>query len=201
MSGRRRRGRKQGGYTLVEVMMAIAILTASGVAIIAMQEAVIRGNIEARQVGTATAIARSTVELLRMDALNWTNPAVGAASFSTTRFLRDVPIAAAVAPGPWQPLGVATAAPERFRDYYGLPTTVAADMVYCTQARFAWIMPGTLLRADVRVWWTRSGTQVNHAPYAGCPNITDIDARSRMSDLHFVQTSTELRYAPGPLLR
>lgn len=198
---RRRKGRdrRREGYTLVEVMMAIGILTASGVAIIAMQEAVIHGNIEARQLGTATAIARSSAELLRIDALNWTTPAVGSTTFNATRFLRDVPTAASAVPTLWQPFGAATAAPERFRDYYGFNTAVAADMVYCVQSRFAWIFPGTLLRADIRVWWTRSGNDVDHAAYAGCPNITDIDARSRMLDLHFVQTSTELRYTPAPL--
>ena len=194
--GRRRR---RAGYTLVEVMMAIAILTASGVAIIAMQEAVIHGNIEARQLGTATSVARSSAELLRLDALNWTAPSVGSTTFNATRFLRGVPTAATAIPTPWAQFGVETAAPERFRDYYGNPTAVAADMVYCVQSRFAWIFPGTLLRADLRVWWTRAGTDVNHAAYAGCPNITDLDARTRLTDLHFVQTSTELRYTPGPL--
>ena len=199
MSRRARRNRAKEGFTLVEVMMAIAILTASAVAIVGMQEAVIHGNIEARQLGTATSIARSSAELLRLDALNWTTSSVGSTTFTATRFLRAVPSAATAIPSPWLPFGAASSAPERFRDYYGVNTAVAADMVYCVQSRFAWIFPGNLLRADIRVWWTRSGTAVNHAPYAGCPNITDVDAATRLMDLHFVQTSTELRYNPGPL--
>jgi prepilin-type N-terminal cleavage/methylation domain-containing protein len=196
---RRARGQRRDGYTLVEVMMAIAILTASAVAIIGMQEAVIHGNIEARQLGTATSIARSSAELLRMDALNWTSTSLGSTTFNNTRFLRDVPTSATAAPTAWAPFGVTTGAPERFRDYYGNNTAVTADMVYCVQSRFAWIFPGQLLRADIRVWWTRSGPDVNHATYAGCPNIADPDGATRIRDLHFVQTSTELRYTPAPL--
>jgi Tfp pilus assembly protein PilV len=194
-----RRRARRGGYTLVEVMMAIGILTASAVALIAMQEAVIHGNIEARQLGTATSIARSTAELLRVDALHWVAPAAGTTSFATTRFLRDVPTAASPIPTPWQALGAATSAPEHARDYYGFTTTTSANMVYCVQTRFAWIFRNTLLRADIRVWWARSGADVDHAAYAGCPNIPDINAATRIQDLHFVQSAIELRYNPPPM--
>ena len=195
---KRRPRRREAGYTLVEVMMAIGILTASGVAIIGMQEAVIHGNIEARQLGTATSIARSTAELLRLDALNWTATSVGSTTFNRTLYMRDVPTSATAVPSAWAPFGAATGAVEHARDYYGRSTAVAADMVFCVQTRFAWIFPGTLLRADVRVWWPRSGQDVNHATYAGCPNLTP-NAAGLINDLHFVQTSTELRYTPAVL--
>lgn len=192
-----RRRRTRAGYTLVEVMMAIGILSVSAVALLSVQEAVARGNTDARQIATATQIMRSVGEDLRLDALNWRSSTLNAMTFNMTRFLRDVPTAATAAPSAWLPLGQTTGAPERFRDYSGAPTADPANMFFCVQSRFAWIFTGTLLRADVRVWWVRPGA--DRSAFAGCPNITDVDARTQLANLRFVQSAFELRYTPAPI--
>lgn len=198
---RRSKRARRAGYTLVEVMIAIAILTASSVAILALQEIVVHGNVTARQMTTATQIARTTEELLRVDALNWTQAGTTASVSifgAGARFLRDVPSTASAAPGPWTRFGTAVGAIEHAYNYQGVPTAVSSDMVYCVEARYAWLYPGQALRADVRVYWPRSGPWVDASLYYGCPLQTG-ESSSYINNLHFVQTSTVLRYNPGPL--
>ena len=187
---------KRAGYTLVEVMIAIGILTVSATAIFGMQEVVIRGNSDARDIGTATSVARATLELLRLDALNWTQSTASATTFAPTRFMRDVPTAPGPIPSTWLPFGQATSAIEHAYDMRGDPTAVTANMRFCVESRFAWIFIGTAVRADVRVWWVRTNGDLS--AYMGCPAQT-LDATALRTDLHFVQASTVLRYSPGPV--
>lgn len=198
-SERARRRPRRGGYTLIEVMMAIAIITASSVAIVALQEVVVRGNVDARQISTATTIVRSTLELLRLDALYWTTSTPSASvPWSTTApgYLRDAPTAATAAPTAWAPFGQTVMAREHAYDYQGRVTAVAADMFYCVETRYAWVYPGQALRADVRVWWVRPGPSVNAASFAGCPQQGLVLDRA---SLHAVQGTTVIRYTPGGL--
>lgn len=197
--GGSRRPHRRGGYTLIEVMMAIAIITASSVAIVALQEIVVRGNVDARQISTATTIVRNTLELLRLDALYWTTSTTSASvPWSTTApgFLRDAPTAATAAPTAWAPFGQTVMAPEHAYDYQGRITTTAADMFYCVETRYAWIYPGQALRADVRVWWLRPQPAQPAAGFAGCPQQGAVLDRS---SVHAVQGTTVIRYTPGGL--
>jgi type IV pilus assembly protein PilV len=195
-----RRARKRAGYTLIEVMMAIAIITASSVALLGLQEIVVRGNMDARQMTTATTITRTSLELLRLDALCWTQsyPSAGTVSFGTgcRGFLRDAPIAATAAATAWAPFGRTAAAVEHAYDYQGRATATTAEMFYCVESRYAWVYPGQLLRADVRVWWVRPGPNTNAAAFAGCPTQgLTLDTVS----LHSVQGTMTIRYTPAGL--
>lgn len=195
-----RRRRKRSGYTLIEVMMAIAIITASSVALLGLEEIVVRGNMDARQTTTATTIVRNTLELLRLDALYWTQsyPSAGTVTWGTGArgFLRDAPTAASAVAPAWAPFGQTAAAPEHAYNYQGIVTTTAADMFYCVETRYAWVYPGQALRADVRVWWVRPGALVNAAAFAGCPTQGLV---LNAASLHAVQGSTVLRYTPQGL--
>lgn len=195
----RRSRRTRAGYTLIEVMMAIAIVTASSVALLALQEITIRGNMDARQMATATTVARNTIELLRLDAVGWTQsyPSAGSVVWGAgvRGFLRDVPTAAAAAASPWAPFGQTAAAIEHAYDYQGFPTAVGGNMFYCVESRYAWVYPGQLVRADVRVWWVRRSNLTNAALYAGCPTQP---AQIPSLDLHSIQATLTIRYTPPP---
>jgi prepilin-type N-terminal cleavage/methylation domain-containing protein len=193
----RRRVSRRGGYTLIEVMMAIAIITASAVALFGLQEIVVRGNMDARQMTTATTIVRNTLELMRLDAVGWTQsyPTAGTVAWGTgvRGFLRDAPTAATAAAPPWAPFGATIAAPEHAYDYQGNVTGVPADMFFCVESRYAWIYPGQAMRADVRVWWVRPSSLVGAAAFAGCPTQGLV---LNTTNLHSLQGSTVLRYTP-----
>jgi hypothetical protein len=179
--------------------MAIAIITASSVALIGLQEIVVRGNMDARQTSTATNIARTTIGLLRIDAVNWSSATTSATVTlgpNARGLLRDVPVAATAAAGPWGAFGASVGAVEHAYDYQGRPTSVAANMFYCVETRYAWIYQGSLARVDLRVWWVRPSSVVNAAIYAGCP-VQPLVLNT--ADLHSLQATPTLRYTPPPV--
>jgi prepilin-type N-terminal cleavage/methylation domain-containing protein len=202
MTARRTRSRRrsQDGYTLIEVMMALAIITASSVALLAVEEVTIRGNVDARQMATATSIARTTLELLRLDAVGWTQSYSSAGTVAwgtgTRGFLRDIPTVASPAASPWAPFGQTVMAPEHAYDYQGNLTTRVSDMHFCVETRYAWVYTGQAVRADVRVWWVRPGPLTNAALFAGCPLQPAV---LPIANLHAVQSTMVLRYTPPPL--
>ena len=56
---RRRRTTGSVGYTMVEVMMALAILTIAASGIVAMQKATLVGNMKSRNLATASQVAQA----------------------------------------------------------------------------------------------------------------------------------------------
>lgn len=76
------RSSRRRGYTVVEVIMAIAVLGLGAAGVIAMQKATLIGNTNARNLATATTIAQSWIERLRLDAQAW-NEAGGSPDLST----------------------------------------------------------------------------------------------------------------------
>ena len=83
--------RRRQGFTLVEVMVSLGIMTIGAMAVLAMQQQIIRGNMHARQLTTATQIAQNVIERLKIDSLSWT--AAGLPP-NTTIYLKNVTPAA-----------------------------------------------------------------------------------------------------------
>jgi len=196
----RRRARRQDGYTLVEVMMALAVLTTGAVGILGIHQAVMRGNFEARRVATATHIASTWIERLQRDAVGWSRggPSITftpATDLAQTRWLRSVPARDAV------PIWFVPTAAGNQRatfDHFGQDTAVTADMRYCTNVRLQWVYFGQAMRADVRVWWTRSTPSAQIAAFAGC-NGGDLETLgTRVRDIGFVNASTVIRWVAPP---
>lgn len=168
------------GYTVVEVMMALSVLSIGITGIVAMQKVTLLGNTRARDLAAATALASSMIERLRYDALRWNfintgNPATNSAPYINTQYLQlsknTAPtmddaiwqvVVPGTAPGTWDNNGVLGAFDVTTQD-----TTVAAEMAYCVNVRLTEIMydpedkciPTTncpsVLRAEVRVYWLK----------------------------------------------
>src|SRR5271165_2005192 len=62
------------GYTAVEVLMAMTVMTIGAAAVMSMQKASVQGNLDARETDVANSIARMWVERLQRDAMQWTQP-------------------------------------------------------------------------------------------------------------------------------
>src|SRR5579884_2793927 len=71
-TARRRAGR--GGYTAIEILMAMTVLAIGAAAVMSMQKASMQGNLDARKTDVANSIARTWVERLERDAMKWTLP-------------------------------------------------------------------------------------------------------------------------------
>lgn len=161
---RRRRGGRRGGFTLLEVMIALAIMTFGAVGLMSLQQASTRGNMNARMMSTGVEINRRWLERVRADALSWTNNRTPV-DRQNTLYLNDV--VAPVAGSDWfAPVnglrGTAGA------DWYGRDTAiedcdVAGDAAcrpirYCTHLRVEWIVANSVARVDSRTFWYRGGS-------------------------------------------
>lgn len=204
--GQRRHGprRRRAGYTLIEVMMAMGVLTAGAVGIMAMIQASTRGNLEAREMTTGNQLSQRWVERLRRDALSWqrSTRVLDPTLLARTSYLQLVPNPGGV-PAWFVPVPPVGSPDTANFDFYGRNTAAPADSYYCTNVRLEWLYVGRAMRADVRVWWLRRASGTNTDPtrvaLAQCapgmdPTLLgDNDWRVRMTF-----ASTVLRHTPMP---
>lgn len=172
---------KSRGYTVVEVMMALVVLTLGAVGVVAMQRAVAMGNTNARNLATANGIAQSWVERLRADAQVW-NDQGGTPDISDTGWLNTAGTSPPAAGAGWTTpatiaYGAGTPAGTDTADIMGADLLRPADatsfgVAYCTQirlTRFANAPSGALasyyklVRIEVRVIWDRLTQRINCA--------------------------------------
>lgn len=200
----RRMRRRSRGYTVVEVMMALAVLTLGAAGVIAMQKATIVANTNARNLATANAIAQSWMERMRVDAQAWNEPG-GSPDIGNTRWLNLAPAAAPVGGAGWfapSLVNVNTSHPagSPIADVMGADLfagdNAALVPAFCTQVRltrFAANQSTQLaafyraIRVEVRVVWDRSGVQIDCATL---PLNWDTDV-GRYGSVYLVSAVTE----------
>jgi type IV pilus assembly protein PilV len=175
VSTRRLRSRSRG-YTLVELMMALALFAVAVLGIISMQRITVISNAHAKNVALAERIAQGWAGQLEMDASAWNTSAFPGG------FLNSA--------GTWQrPTYVTARSFGAAFDALGNPLSDnAADTAkaaFCTHVRMSWLYPTTLgiagngmLRAEIRVYWPRDGeTPLNPATPFCSPSQTTVQAR------------------------
>jgi prepilin-type N-terminal cleavage/methylation domain-containing protein len=138
------------GYTLVELMMALALFTVAVLGIISMQKITVASNAHAKNVAIAQRIAQAWAGQLEMDATAWRT------DFGTG-WLNDANV--------WQRPAYIPA--RRFGGAFDALGNPLADndvgqAHFCTHLRMAWLYPTTMgmggngmLRAEIRVFWLR----------------------------------------------
>ena len=89
----------ESGFTLIEVMIAIGIMTVGSLGILAMHNAVSGANRTANEMNTALAITERWMERIDRDALLWTERGINTSSLNSTAYLSE--IAGSVAPTGW----------------------------------------------------------------------------------------------------
>lgn len=192
-SRRRSRLGSIAAYTVVEVMMALAVLSVGATGVVAMQKAALVGNVRARDLATANAIASAWMERLRMDALRWVPLDGNTSSIAQTDFLNvvgtDFPTINGTE-GQWfvpPPLGAMWLSPGA--DVRGMDTTVASEQGFCTHLRLTQVLPN-LIRAEVRVFWLRNqgGGTINGEPLCSADPgyVAALDQPNADARYHFV---------------
>lgn len=210
---------RRSGFTLIEVMVALTLMTIGALGLMAMQRHVLIANRHARRVETATQIAENWLERLKIDAMEWpllTNnmPQASQAPFNAgardvatlqfTEWLRQISGAVGVyqtiAINPTPVVGSGPNISNAF-DFQGrdvLPGP-GVNHAYCASFRLNWARWEVggwprAIRADVRVWWPkeRSGVGPATAPFNTC---TDTGAAlspggADNPNFHFVYLST-----------
>lgn len=149
----RRQHAGRRGYTLVELMMALALFAVAVLGIISMQKVTVASNAHAKNVALAQRIAQAWAGQLQMDATAWrTATGFGGGWLN--------------AGNTWQRPAyiVAERAFGGAFDALGNPLADAnvAQARFCTHVRMTWLYPDTMgvggngtLRAEIRVFWLR----------------------------------------------
>ena len=141
-------------------MMALSVLSIGATGVIAMQKTTLIGNVNARNLATANAIATGWIERLRVDGLRWSQQPNGLSTISSTAWLSavndgDYPTVSSPE-GTWfVPTANGLAGVEVGADVRGMDVAAAADQGFCTAIRLTQLLPN-LIRAEVRVYWLRN---------------------------------------------
>lgn len=181
------------GYTLVELMMALALLSVSVLGIISLQKVTVVTNAHAKNLALAQRIAQAWAGRLEMDATEWVS------TLPTTGFLN--------ANATWQrlPYNSARSFGAAF-DALGNPLSDAdvTNARFCSHVRLSWLYPTTMsvagngtLRAEIRVFWLRDGEAPLDSTTTLC-SATQSDTQARNIGLasdryHFVYQTVGVR--------
>ena len=155
------------GFTLVEVMIAIGIMTVGSLGILSMHNAVTRANRDAREMNMAIAITETWMERVERDALGWNQPGLNTPEILATDYLLTIGNQADETP--WFRPAYLPGPPEQSYgfDFFGNDTATADDIKYCVNLKMSWIRQGRSARVDVRTFWLREDHKT------GAPSSSD----------------------------
>jgi type IV pilus assembly protein PilV len=205
--------RRRQGFTVIEVMVAIGVMTVGVMAIIGMQVQAQRQNQLAREFQLAMQFAQSWSERLKVDALLWTDVATANGSVTTAQALQNTRYLGALLGNGTNFVPIVPAATSFHKQGatpqgYDLPST-GSQLTYpdplnpsatriqsfCADARVAWVYFGRALRADVRVFWPKPGVDSTQPPFQQCsdPNATLRPGGTAFQNYHAVYVPNVLR--------
>lgn len=150
----RMRRRASRGYTLVELMMALALFTVAVLGIISLQKLVVVSNAHAKNVSIAQRIAQSWASQLQLDSTRWRTDR------ASTLWLGNVGDG-------WEayPYNTDRQFGSGF-DALGNPVSNLANAQFCANVRLTWlyaentpVMGNGMMRAEIRVFWLRDGEE------------------------------------------
>jgi hypothetical protein len=194
---------RAAGFSFVELLMSLSILTIGVGGIVAMQKVALTSSQHARNLATATQISQSWLDALRADAVAWNR--ASPSDLGETQWLSALASSGSLSTGWIRPawnLG-------RFFgpgfDVQGKPVNTSvstnnAQVRFCTHVRLSWLYRDTgstvadqdavgrngLIRTEVRVFWVRDG-QAGHSATDVCGGATSVATIGAATDrYHFV---------------
>ncbi len=213
-SSAHRRARRRG-FTLIEVMMALTILTIGILGVVSMQKAAVVTDNDAQQFTIATQLARTWLDRLTRDATTWNHPSSisSTSNINTTVWLQLVNAAASSFPNWYLPTSndilppTLVESPAFDRNGVDISTQSKAALVsgavYCTHLRLRYIYTDQLIRAEVRVLWRKRslGNPTTYATEVGFNNSfcdpaavqANVNAIGQdQANFHFVYAATTI---------
>jgi type IV pilus assembly protein PilV len=195
-AGGTRRAHGSGGYTVIEILLAMTLLTIGAAGVMSMQKASIQGNLDARRTDVAIAIGRMWMERIRKDAMAWTVP--GGVSFNNAGLLSYSNGASAnkwVVPSVYLPATSPLASISPGFDILGRDVPTVAGLTsatnppfFCVQLRESWVVGDNttvdgMIRVDLRVVWRR-GISTSAFADSACNVTTDYLDGSQYATLY-----------------
>lgn len=221
--------RRRTGFTLIEVMVALTVMTTGALGVMALQRQVVIANRHARRIDIATQIAETWIERLKLDAMEWPlmharHPRLatynaGPRDVSTlrdTQWLRQITasprVFQTIAINPDPAVGTGPSISNAF-DFFGQDVVFGGGVAhaYCASFRLSWarweLAPAggwpRAIRADIRVWWPRerSGVGPATAPFATCEDKGESLSPGGVDNpnYHFVYLSSVISATNIPL--
>jgi prepilin-type N-terminal cleavage/methylation domain-containing protein len=173
---------KRAGYTLIEVMTAVVVMTIGATGIVAMQGASVRANQDANETSNAVNFATTWIERIKRDARSWNAIGSNDLAAGNNKWLNTV----TTGNGAW--FVPTTTAPEQpAADINGFDTASEFTVVrngdplafFCANVRLTAVQafdPAaptvfsaagvSAIRADVRVWWYRNSNDADRTALA-----------------------------------
>jgi prepilin-type N-terminal cleavage/methylation domain-containing protein len=190
------------GYTVVELMMALAVLAVSVTGVMAMQKVTAVSNANARDVAVANRVAQTWVEQLRADARLWNHPSPNntVSDIGDTAWLKEVDNDEFTRPT-WNDARQIGAAFDGLGRPYNQEGADAPAPVFCAEFFLTPLTPAEdtrgEIRATVRVYWLRQSTPRDPVDdfcreTAG-RTPDDVGNQANLADYHFVYHTTVVR--------
>lgn len=187
---------EERGFTVVELLMSLAIFAISATGILALQVVASRTNTHAKDLATATQLARSWQDKLAMDALRWGGPSN--LPIAQTEWVNRVDVQDNAWVQPANDVNVTFGPAADARGAFVDGTNPAA-VYFCTHIRLTRLVntPGAqLLRSEVRVFWPKGAQAWSGGdPYCDGTSVPDIGAAT--AQFNFVYHTTTLRQTPA----
>ncbi len=170
---------RNGGFSLIEVLIVIAITTIGFLALVNLQIGTLRGVGTSRSMMQAVNLSEHFIETLKSEGLPWTGDASILTSQPTT--FPHLRLAGSPTEGGgsgWVrayqstnsdsrvgPLGIVES--DNWDAGAAMEISPERERRFCVHYRLTWVVPNYLIRADVRTLWMRDESNVGL--YQDCP--------------------------------
>jgi len=174
---RPRTGRR--GFSVIELLVVVAVTSVGFVALLELQVASIRGLTYPANLTAAVNLGEHFLATLHLEAVEWTGNGAQQWNGPQLRYLSTLnPALAADSPDGWQVAYGIEGGSDLFTDQAGSDATYDAGLVrelaprdnprFCVHYRLAWATGSErLMRAEVRVMWLRDNA--SWALFRNCP--------------------------------
>jgi prepilin-type N-terminal cleavage/methylation domain-containing protein len=179
------------GFTAVEVLIAMTIMVIGAAAVMSMQKASVLGNLDARKTDVANSIARTWIERLQRDSMQWTLPnAINQAgsNFANAKLLNHLDSG-------WSlPKDYLASGNSYAFDILGRDLQVAdiGSAQFCVDVQLTTLVTNELFRVQVRVSWPRG---INSVPAGFC--TANMGTRPDMTLYHAIYVTTAVKENPA----
>jgi len=172
------RHRSSAGYTLIELLVVVSVTTFGLIALLQLQIGTLHSAAASRDMQVAINLAEHVAQSMRLEALQWSSNSqpIGNSNF---HFIKNAPVVMAEGQSSeWLNAHTPQSGTQDWRvgpvgnntDYdEGILTEIPAtsNQNFCVHYRLTWLIPDLLLRADIRVSWSKNKGE--HLKYVDCP--------------------------------